>query len=193
MVYFPSLETPSTDLQRIFFYAQTSCLQYAWWKYTNNRNYPSWTSKVDIVNQTIAADYSKQQNHLTSILAEIDAKYTSLVDKLLVLPVDDGIYVRLMETVGTDEQTKEIISTFAVNGMQNVKGESHDENLIFLLGTGSKAIHAGEDDVVIFIGKPAQLDGIVEYAQGGNDTLGTVDSRPELNGNHRKWLMKIAY
>jgi len=76
--------------------------------------------------------------------------------------------VGLIKTAG--EQNKEIVSTFAVNGMLNVKGTSDDENLMFLLGTGSKAIRTGQGDDMIFIDKTAKMDGIV-HVQSGNDTV----------------------
>jgi len=68
------------------------------------------TSQID----NSVADYSELQKYLTSILVEVKTKYKSSRNMTLI-PADDGLYVGLMETVG--EQNREIISTFAVNGI----------------------------------------------------------------------------
>jgi len=124
------------------------------------------TSVVDIRNQTNIPDLSDHLKWLTSILIEIHEKYTTRSD-VKIIPVEDGLYMGFMEN--TEQQTDQLL-TFALNGTQNVKSESQDTNLIFVLGPGSKAIRAGDGDDMIFISKTDQMEGIID-AKRGNDTL----------------------
>jgi len=122
---------------------------------------------IQILNHTsVVADYSTLQKQLSNILGEITEKYNTL-NNLTIIPVDDSLYAGLMIT--SDQQNTNLL-TFAVNGMQSIKGGHAAPNILFLVGNGSKAIQTGDDDDMIFIDKTVPIDGIID-AKNGNDTL----------------------
>jgi len=112
------------------------------------------------------------KENLIEILEETPCEETNW-ENLKILPVDDGLFIGIMENTGKNSETTQFL-TFSIKNIHTIKGHKGGKNLVFL-SSGTKTLETDNSDDIVFVDKSSILDGFID-TKGGTDTLILVSS-----------------